>query len=1240
MYLKEVRIHGFKSFADTTYLNLRPGVTAIVGPNGCGKSNIADCIRWVLGEQSAKALRGGKMQDVIFEGTDKRKPHSICEVSLTFSDCEADLGEEFHEVEIRRKVVRDGGSSYYINGKACRLKDIAKLFMDTGVGQVSYSFMVQGQIDQILSSNPAERRTIFEEAAGITRYKAQRKEALNKLSHVDANLSRVTDVIEEVGRQIGSLKRQASKALRYKRLSHRLKHLDLSLSSRQYKELEGVLKNSTESSRDFTVKVDELKKSLAEKELGLSRQREDRGIYYTELQERQQHLFDLRSERDQSENQAKLAKVRIQDTEERLVQIRQELEGLEQRKAEIMARSEGSAETKQQQMDLMGDSDAMLRERNEALAEVQSRMSETEALLQRERQAIGGKEMTINRLRAQVSSLEVELRTNEVKHSNLNEDIYRMRDEQAVVENQLRELEYRLENLEGEKTEVENQVKTAEEDVNRLRGEFRNTQAGIQEMDRQLARMAAHLNVLNDLNKKFEGFSEGAKAILQGRIEAVVDPGEFQLMAKNLKVEAENTKAVEGLLGASLDALLVESAELAGVVVKQLNIRQLGKACLQFPIKPPARSGEMDAPDFLKTARSLVDSDDYRTCQALDSILSGTYVCESLEAFINWWKDHQEFDFVRVSDLSGDSIDRRGYLVGGHSKSQPDSILERSNQIRELKQRIESLETVLEGKRAQARELDEQMEAADRLMQENQKRLQEISREESVLNSEQRNAEMTRGKTAQRLEEAEASLARMEENRSGSEQRLEGAKVELSSAEADLEGLRSQISGYEEQVASLRSDRESKLEALSEVRVELAAKKQALESLEASLRELERQSLEIENAKLRRSDELKVLEEQLGSFKEQVVTNDALVKDLALDLEEAQVSVNQTRQKLNEVEEEINKVESGLSGIRKELHDLESSLNKEEVKLAEKRSRMRYLAEEIFREYDLELEHIDWRRELFMANQKIVEKLALDLEEEEATAPDPDASPDLREPSRDELEAVEEPDWDLIRDEVETIRKRVHSMGPVNLVAIEEYGELKERHDFLKNQSDDLWNSKEQLLAAIDEINQTSLAQFKETFAKVKENFDFTFNQLFGGGVSNLTLIDAEDPLESGIEIVAQPPGTRLKSISLLSGGQKTMTAVALLFAIYMVKPSPFCLLDELDAPLDEANIGRFTGMLKTFTEHSQFLIISHNKRTIASADTIYGVTMQEKGVSKLLSMRFNRDTGKAEEVELASAQG
>ena len=584
MYLKEVRINGFKSFADFTQLSLEPGVTAIVGPNGCGKSNIADCIRWVLGEQSAKALRGGKMQDVIFEGTDKRKPHSLCEVSLIFSECEAQLGEGFHEVEIKRSVVRDGGSNYYINGKSCRLKDIGKLFMDTGVGQVSYSFMVQGQIDQILSSNPSERRIIFEEAAGITRYKAQRKEALNKLSHVDANLARVTDVIEEVSRQIGSLRRQASKALRYKRISHRLKHLDLAFSSHQFLGIRNNLDSASQQSKDFTGKVEVLKQAVTSKESALDTQRESRTQLYSELEASQQGIFDLRSRKDQAENQSKFAQSRIEDVASRLEQIDHEIENLVRRHDEVMNRSQEDVEVRQQQMDLVGNSDEINQTRTEELSEVQTRIASAEANLQNERRLIHESEIVITRLRTEVSHLEVALKTDEVKQSSLNEDIARLQGEATVSEEMLQNIGTRMVNSESEKVEVVGQLETESKSADSLLGQFRNLQVEIQDMDRQLARMAAHLNVLNDLNKKFEGFSEGAKALLQGRIDAVVDTREFSLLAKSIEVSSENTRAVESLLGASLDALLVDSPEIAQTVVKQLEIRKLGKACLQFPV--------------------------------------------------------------------------------------------------------------------------------------------------------------------------------------------------------------------------------------------------------------------------------------------------------------------------------------------------------------------------------------------------------------------------------------------------------------------------------------------------------------------------------------------------------------------------------------------------------------------------------------------------------------------------------
>ena len=1236
MYLKEVRINGFKSFADYTQLSLEPGVTAIVGPNGCGKSNIADCIRWVLGEQSAKALRGGKMQDVIFEGTDKRKPHSLCEVSLIFSDCEEQLGEGFHEVEIKRSVVRDGASSYYINGKTCRLKDIGKLFMDTGVGQVSYSFMVQGQIDQILSSNPSERRTIFEEAAGITRYKAQRKEALNKLSHVDANLARVTDVIEEVSRQIGSLRRQASKALRYKRVSHRLKHLDLSLSSHEFSEIQNSLNSASQHSKDFTNKVEALRKSVSTKELGLEEQRDSRSQLYTNLEVSQQGIFDLRSKKDQAENQSKFAQSRIEDVTHRLEQIDLELENLVRRLEDVQNRSQGDVEVRQQQLDLVGNSDEVYQSKTDELSEVQTRIATAEANLLNERRLIGENEVIIARLRTEVSHLEVALKTYEVKQSALKEDVHRLSGETDVFEKQLQDFDNRSEILSSEKTEVTLKLEEEKKSSEDLLGNFRNLQSEIQDMDRQLARMAAHLNVLNDLNKKFEGFSEGAKALLQGRIDAVVDTREFSLLAKNIEVSSKDTRAVEALLGASLDALLVDSPEIAQSVVKQLEIRKLGKACLQFPVEPLKVGETIDTPEFLLRADSLVDSKEFRTSQALERVLAGCYICEDVEAFLAFWKANPEFAFSRIASRTGDLVDRRGWFVGGHSKNEPDSILERGNQIRELKIKIGEHETGLEGKRAVAREIDEKLEKVNEAIELLKTRTQEIHREESVLESEKRTAGSSLEKSRERLALLDKNILEIETDRSQSSENLNTSRSKLEEAEKIIDEKRLGVDKSEELLRELRDEREQKREALSEVRVELAAKKQQLESLERSLQEMKDQLVEIESIRLQRNDEKGFLSKQADELGQQVEEQNVLATQLSAELETAQVEANKLREELMAQEKEISEKEVSLAEDRKELQTYEASLNKEAIVLAEKKSQMRYLAEEIMREYDIELAEIDWRREYYIANQKVVEKLSLDLEDEDAEAPDPEDMPQIEEPTDQDLEYLEEPDWAPIQEEVKVLRKKLHSMGPVNLVAIEEYAELRERHDFLKTQSEDLWNSKDQLLAAIDDINQTSLAQFKETFMKVRENFIFTFDKLFGGGKADLILQDAEDPLESGIEIIAQPPGTRLKSISLLSGGQRTMTAVALLFAIYMVKPSPFCLLDELDAPLDEANIGRFVDILRQFTKHSQFLIITHNKRTISSADTIYGVTMQERGVSKVISMRFNREAGSAEEVELA----
>lgn len=1238
MYLREVSINGFKSFAESTDIVLQPGVTAIVGPNGCGKSNIADCIRWVLGEQRPTALRGGKMQDVIFEGTKKRKPHSICEVSLTFTECEKQLGEAFHEVEIKRRVVRDGGSNYYINGKPCRLKDIGKLFMDTGVGQASYSYMVQGQIDQILSSNPAERRIIFEEAAGITRYKAQRKEALKKLSHVDTNLARVMDVMEEVVRQIGSLRRQAAKALRYKRVAHRLKHLDLALQAYKFSGVGASLKEAGQRSAQLRQEVEDLRQRVEDRETHLEKQRVMRTELYAGVGEAQQNIFDLRSGKEHADGQARFARTRIEDIQNRLEHIDREVEDIEKRKEGVSTRSQGDLEALELQLELVGTSDEKFHKRSEAFRLAQSRQAHAEAKVLNERSSIAQQEGVVEKFRTEVYRLQMALKADEVKHASLRENCLSLEEEQSGLDKFMEELAGRMDRFGTEKMalagELEERSGKAEEHLQ----SFRQLQVSIQELDRDLARMAAHSKVLNNLNRKFEGYSEGAKAVLQGRLDAVLPAGEFGLLAKTIGVSRKYTRAVEALFGASLDAILVDSAEAAQRVADRLAERQLGKVCLQFPVESSERWEKNGLPKFLKPALSVVESSDFRTSQALEKVLEGCYVCDLLEDFLTYWKAEPDFPFLQVASLSGELLDCRGWYFGGQSKREPDSILERGFQIDELKQGMKDREVRIEEKREAARRQNHSLEKVNEQVDSLKARLMDIEREEVALLTEKRTAEASLAKTLQRLGQVQGGMTGLEANLRALETKLDKGVTTLKAAEGELESRRESLTDLENHLQALREEREEIQGDLSKVEVDLTAKKQQLENLERNLTGLREQTVELEAKRLQRKEEKASLIGQKADLAQTIDRQEEISARLEQELEKAQEATKELRETLISREREISEGEGSLSLLRRDLQSTEGNLNQEAVILAEKTSHARYLSEEIRREYDLELESVDWRREYFMANQKLVEKLALDLEEDRAEAPDPDRPPRLVEPTRKDLETMENPDWDLIEKEVNAARKKLHSMGPVNLVAIEEYADLKERHDFLRIQSEDLTHSKDQLLGAIDEINKTSMAQFKESFDRVRDNFISTFHTLFGGGKADLILQDAEDPLESGIEIVARPPGTLLKSISLLSGGQKTMTAVALLFAIYKVKPSPFCLLDELDAPLDEANIGRFVDMLRQFTEHSQFVIITHNKRTIASADTIYGVTMQEQGVSKILSMQFNRKTGIAEEVKVVQA--
>lgn len=1239
MHLKELKINGFKSFADSTRLHFDTGVTAVVGPNGCGKSNIADAIRWVLGEQSAKALRGGKMQDVIFEGADRRKPLQVCEVSLLFTNCEEQLGVQFNEVEITRRVSRDGQSDYSINGKACRLKDIQQIFMDTGVGRTSYSIMAQGQIDQILSSNPNERRAIFEEAAGITKYKSQRKEALSKLTAVQTNLNRLTDVIDEVKRQITSLRRQASKALRYKKLRFRLQHLDLAHSGRQFDILRVSIAEMEDRVKALSGDVEKHRSELARKEAEIEEKKAERTQTNQRLQEVQQAVFDLRSRKEQAENKIQLADARRSDLEKRIEEAGNEILSMESQLADIVERAKGSAEIKEEQINLVGNSDEVFQLRNQELSSIQSELTEAEKAVDREKHSLLRYENDVARCRNQSSMIEVNLKSDQMRQESLEGEIADVKADGEKVTESLGALQATIKEVEEEAAGAESAVTAAQENVATSREAYREVQKQIQEADRTLAQSTTRLRLLQQLDEKLEGFSDGAKAFLQGKLDHALGENSRKPVTQNVNVPQKYTRAMEALLGAAVDAVAVKDPSAALGVVDLLEEQKLGKACIQFPRANGNGTGDRDLPPFLKPAAALVKCEDENgETHPIKSLLAESYYTESAADFIAFWQENPGFSFAHVATGKGELIDSRGLIFGGFSKAKGSGILERSGEIQDLTAEVTEQQKKLKALREESDRQQQRLNDAEQAVETARKTLMAAGQKRSSLQAEERGLERSRVEVENRLKKLEGERASIHQRQEKSQEDLTKIHAQVKEAQELFEGQRQKIAGCEARLTELREERERKRETLSEIRFDLAEKRQRLEVLDRGLVEMEQRKQELTRSLENRQVEIRVTREQIANLGKEKETETAEAERTTAELAKMQEKVEEVRASFASLDTEISKIEKELAQSRATTEGNQSELNKIEVKLAEQRSKIGYIQEEAEREYQVQLSGIDWQAMLWHADDEPEGGHPLDLEEDEgAEKKKAAAKPPITPEDREELENT---DWDSVRSEIQTLRNRIQSMGPVNLVAIEEYSELKERFAFLTEQSEDLVKARDELVTAIDDINTRSQKQFQEIFEQIRKNFKYTFQTLFGGGGSaDLQLLEAEDVLDSGVDIVAQPPGTKLKSIFLLSGGQKTMTAVGLLFAIYMVKPSPFCVLDELDAPLDEANIGRFTTMLKQFTGKSQFIIITHNKRTISEASAIFGVTMEEKGVSKVVSMKFNREKGETEKAELATAE-
>jgi len=1231
MRLKSLEIHGFKSFADKTKLEFHEGVTGIVGPNGCGKSNIVDAMRWVLGETSAKALRGGEMADVIFNGTDRRSPLGMAEVTLTLSGCTGVLETDYDEVALGRRVFRDGKSEYLINKQPCRLKDIHNLLMGTGIGRSSYSIMEQGKIDMLLSSKPEDRRAVFEEAAGITKYKQQKKEALRKLDYTEANLVRIRDVIAENERQIRSLSRQASKAKRYQGLFDDVKTLELHLSHKQWRELRAEKSELNTSARALRLQQDELEEAIEKRQAQMASAR-------VEYQQIERRLTDLQSQLARLENEISSANNRIEFNGERA----HELSVLIKKNQEDIA--EATSKKERQESDIASATSqltAIEEEIEEQQVEVERLESSTaEAREKREALSIQLREVEEERsqLKSRIASLSATIETNQSqaesdshRERQLDDELARLAVDEDARKGDAGELHDRIGEQQKGIEEFEENLAEMEQKYHQAKRSAVDLQESLSGLHKLHAEKQSRLEVLEQLLADGEGFEKGTRAVVKTLGESTKFEGKVHLpLSRYLRVAPEFAEAIEVALGRRLQAVLVEDLDVAQKVVSALREENLGTASVvaKTHISSPKRKKSGRAPlGAIGWAVEKVEVDS-EVDTLVHDLLSGILLAPDLSTGIRLREKHPD---LAVATLDGAFLTREGILQGGRTGDESVSVLRMQNEIGELRELAETLRAEVAQRQERRDELNTRVDQLEETLQIARERLQQKRVANSKLEGKHALIERDLNQLRNKIESIQWEKKEVKERQEVISLTLEGNLAERESTTARVAELDAVTDECTQGLSEARVCEESLTEEVTEARTTLAVKHGTRESLVEQRDPMLDRLAELESLIEKNQAEILDYEERIERAAGETEALQESIRDWQSQTERVSTEQETIQTEKNGYSEKIEAGEEELTAKRREVQVVAEQRGKEEVKTAqldiqlenlERNCRDRYRTELEFFEPDSHalLLAIEERKRNGAA--RVVRKTP-PAEEEAHSTPAEETETDEE---ATELEDPAEPDWEFVEEIVTQLRTKLDSMGPVNIDAIEEFDELEEHYRFNVQQLEDLENSKEELLRMIARINRDTRKMFSETFEQIRKNFRDMFKELFGDKAkADLLLMDDADPLECGIDIIAKPPGKKLQSISLLSGGERSMTAVALLFGIYMVKPSPFCVLDELDAPLDEANINRFIRVLDRFIGGSQFVIVTHSKRTMSRADVMYGVSMEEFGVSKTVGVTFSK---------------
>ncbi len=1238
MYLKALDLVGFKSFADPTKISFHKGVTAIVGPNGCGKSNVLDSIRWVLGEQSAKALRGGNMQDVIFSGTDSRRPLGMAEVSMTFAECEEQLGTEYHEVTITRRVFRDGRSEYEINKTPCRLKDIHMLFMDTGIGRSAYSIMEQGKIDKILSAKPDDRREVFEEAAGITRFKSQKKEALRKLEATESNLIRVSDIIKEVGRQIGSLQRQAAKARRYQDVFQRLRYFDTRAAHHQFHHLREKFDSGSARVKQLQMEFETIQQELDQREQDLSAQR-------ARLDSLEGECRRLDQVRAAAESAGREASQTIEFNQQRISELAAQKE---KNLAEIRTSDEKSEILRGQLTAAEGEEAAVgteleqvnteLAERTTALESARTAVKEARKRHEETSRALADLEKQTTQKQARLDSLEIQHKSGGVRREKLGEESLRLEASGKELEEKLSALRRQQSERQEELSAWKEKLETVRRETAALSEERDQARAKADQTRLEADKAASQSKLLHDLIASRSGYSDSTRKLLEAHTGAGVEG----TLIEHLDIEPGYERAIQRALGAVWEAILIESPDAAEHLAGALG--DAGSAVLAdlSPVNGISRGVFQRLADTIlgrtAGAKASILAPEHaaarfvttrgRAAELVDRLLDSYLVADDAAAAADL---RRRFPLCNIVSRQGEVWLSNGIQIRGTGTNHgADMVIQHERDLKQLENRLPGLQataaaaaTASTAAQHALLEAEERLDKARQECQEREGALTALSYELQGLERQQQDWRKQMDSIQRervQLNEQDAAGIKEQEDLRAALDRLHQARPAADGAVANAAGA----------LQATEAAADTAAHAVTDTRVRHAAIEQKSKSAGQQAGTLRRQYEETQTTATLRRREIEEYDRKSAECGEAITRCEASIAESRQQAQAAADSLAQFTSERTAAQGKLTDLEQHAREGRKRAGEVQSQCGREEVQVAEQRLHLDNLADRIRRAYQIELASWAPRAEgepvvqppspaeawLRPQDEPIEGAIETTLEEAPEVEADFSDDPLLAEPV----------DWTAVEAEVAQMRDRIDRMGPVNVEAITEYEELEQRHTFLKNQEHDLLRARDQLHEAIKKINQTTQVMFAETFAKIRANFAEMFVELFGGGKAELRLQDENDPLECGIEIEAKPPGKQLQSITLLSGGERTMTAVALLFSIYMVKPSPFCFLDEMDAPLDESNINRFIRILQRFVTQSQFVCITHNKRTISSADVLYGVTMEQHGISKIVSVKLARD--------------